>query len=102
MNNKILTSINAAEELVAKTASIGEDVRAQLISTLREAKTPLDSDKTIYRVAVWGLSLAMLMSIGGGVMLANKGLEVPPLLVAAASGCIGAIGALFAKSRSDS
>jgi hypothetical protein len=102
VNNKILTSINAAEEIVAKAENIDDNVRAQLVATLREAKTPLDSDKTIYRVAVWGLSLAMLMSIGGGVLLAFKGLEVPPLLVAAASGCIGAIGALFAKSRSDS
>jgi hypothetical protein len=100
--NKILDSIKTAEEIVNTASNIGEDVRSKLIDTLREAKTPLESDKTIYRVAVWGLTLAMIMSIGGGIVLAYKAIDVPPLLVATASGCIGAIGALFAKSRSDS
>lgn len=102
MLKKIIDSINEAETIVNQASEISEDVRSRLIDTLRAAKTPLESDKAIYRVAVWSLAVTLFVSVVGGIVLAGRGVEVPPLLVATASGCIGAIGALFAKSRSDS
>ncbi len=85
------------EELKTDPDAALEKVRAQ--------KTPLETDKWIYRWVVFALGLAVLMTIGGAIYLAAKEPPVPStpeILVAIGSASVGALAGLLAPSPKSS
>ncbi|MDE1462444.1 hypothetical protein [Spartinivicinus poritis] len=57
---------------------------------------PLEKDRHVYRTAVYALSSGIFIGLIGSVWLASNDKEIPQILVAIASACAGALGALIA------
>ncbi|MGI0118446.1 hypothetical protein [Zooshikella sp. RANM57] len=66
---------------------------------LRPLPEPLENDRHVYRTAVYALTGGILISLLGGIWLASNDKDIPQMLVAVASACAGALGALIAPNR---
>ena len=63
------------------------------------APPPLQSDHWIYRIVVLSLGLAVLITLGGAIYLADQdGSDTPQILTAIGSAAVGALAGLLAPS----
>ncbi|MEO0840125.1 MAG: hypothetical protein AAF063_14635 [Cyanobacteria bacterium J06643_5] len=64
----------------------------------KDMRTPLQSDRWIYRIVVSALALALMSSIAGTVYLKARGEEIPDILTALGSGALGGLAGLLAPT----
>ena len=66
------------------------------------SQSPLDTDVWIYRIVVFALGVAVLISLGGAIAitLIDNNTKVPDVLVALGSAAVGALAGLLAPSPS--
>jgi hypothetical protein len=79
------------------------DVREVLKNAIQDARTPLHTDRWIYRVVVSVLGAAVLATIIGGIALViigrgEQNMQLPDGIVAIGSAAVGAIAGLLAPS----
>lgn len=60
-----------------------------------ERLSPLQTDRWVYRLSVGGLSLVVLITVIGGIVLGLDGKEVPDMLTAVGSAAVGALAGLL-------
>ncbi|MEM7553487.1 MAG: hypothetical protein AAF378_05195 [Cyanobacteria bacterium P01_A01_bin.84] len=63
-----------------------------------DMRTPLQTDRWIYRIVVSALALSLVSSITGAVYLQAKGEEIPDILTALGSGALGGLAGLLAPT----
>lgn len=95
---------NIVRELVDNSKAgmlAGPITQTQAESVVQAAmsKSPVyERDKTVYRIAVSALSLAVVGTLGGAIWLGIRQFSVPDIVVAIGSGALGALAGLFAPS----
>ena len=65
-----------------------------------DMRTPLQTDRWIYRIVVSALALSLVSSITGAVYLKAQGEEIPDILTALGSGALGGLAGLLAPTPS--
>lgn len=60
---------------------------------------PIVPDTAPYRIAVWAMAATIVISIIGSLALAAFDKQIPEMVVAVASACVGAIGGMLAPGR---
>lgn len=92
-----------ARDLAEHIAKMGGDVQAKLQTdlptTLREMSQP-PIDRSVYRIVVVSLGLAIVLSVIGALVLAMMGETFPSELLALGSAAVGAFAGLLAPSPS--
>lgn len=73
-------------------------LREDPVATLEGIRSPLETDKLVYRMVVLFLGAALLVSLGVSAYLAAVNKDVPQFVVAAGSGALGALAGLLAPS----
>jgi hypothetical protein len=61
-------------------------------------RTPLQTDKWIYRIVVSALALTLISSLTGAVYLQAKGEKIPDILTCLGSGALGGLAGLLAPT----
>lgn len=88
------------EDNPIKREAFIKDPIGELDKVVKEAAKPAYfSDKWIYRYVAISLGVAVLIAAAGAILLAWANKTVPDLLVAVASGAVGALAGLFAPTR---
>jgi len=95
------------EEVIEKSPDVTPEAKKQLTQVIKEAKkegrTPLETDKWIYRFVVGFLGLAILASLIFTFFLSvgspdPKELKIPDIFLAIGSAGVGALAGLLAPS----
>jgi hypothetical protein len=103
MNYKALQE---AESLVSQSLEIPEEKKRQIADKLEQARSPLESDKWIYRIVVGALGVAILSCLVFSFLLmwhhvgsnANGDVTIPEIFLAIGSAAVGALAGLLAPS----
>lgn len=66
----------------------------------KDMRTPLQTDKWIYRIVVSALSLTLMSSVTGTVYLKAEGEEIPDILTVLGSSALGGLAGLLAPTPS--
>ena len=66
----------------------------------KDMRTPLQTDRWIYRIVVSALALTLISSVTGAVYLKAKGEEIPDILTALGSSALGGLAGLLAPAPS--
>jgi hypothetical protein len=96
----------AVENLVKQTPQIPDERKQEILDQLQQARTPLESDKWIYRMVVGSLGLAILSCLFFSFLLvwrhmggqATDDIRLPEIFMAIGSAGIGALAGLLAPS----
>ncbi len=86
---------------VTKLVSENPDLQAKMadnpVATLQimSAAAPIAADKWNYRITIGGITLALLLSVIGAIVLAFYGKTAPESIVAIGSGAISALALLL-------
>ncbi len=96
------TPVRSPQELFERFAQhpdLEQEVKKDLRLLAVLFQPPLESDKWIYRIVVMALGLAVLLSVGGAILLAwhSQG-ATPEGVVAIGSAAVGALAGLLAPS----
>ncbi|TVR09178.1 MAG: hypothetical protein EA385_07845 [Salinarimonadaceae bacterium] len=88
---------------LSQRQDLPEDARIALAETVRELRTPLQTDAWIYRIVVAVLGAVALTTVIGGIMLVYYGrgdaaISLPAGIVAIGSAAVGALAGLLAPS----
>lgn len=91
--------IQSVSELATRVAS-DEKLASQIRENPAEALASIAAipDNTIYRIVVGALGGAVLLTIGGAIVLAAVGKPIPDVLTALGSAAVGALAGLLAPS----
>jgi hypothetical protein len=103
MNYKLLGEI---QDLVDETPQISSEKKKQIADKIQQARTPLETDKWIYRTVVGALGAAILACLTFSFVLtwqhaAQNGsgdIKIPDIFLAIGSAAVGALAGLLAPS----
>ena len=74
---------------------------AKAIAKIAKPKSPLETDKWIYRIVVSALGSAVLLAVSGGIYLGAKNITpMPEILIAVGSAAVGALAGLLVPTPS--
>lgn len=90
------TNIEELTEMARGDAELRQKIAKDPVGTLENFSVLPDT--RVYRYTVLALSAALLISLLGAVWLATKGGDIPDVLIASASGAIGALAGLIRPS----
>ncbi len=99
-------ALQEAESLVSGDPDIPDHKKQEIAAKLQQARTPLETDRWIYRMVVGSLGLAVLGCIIFSFLLvwhhaAGQGqadLKIPEIFMAIGSAAVGALAGLLAPS----
>lgn len=93
-------SVNELAAAVEGDAKLQSDLQQDPAGTLRRLAQPAYvNDKAVYRIVVFALGLAILISLLGSIYLSNgASTEIPEILMALGSASVGALAGLLAPS----
>jgi len=103
MNLKALSDI---ETLVRQAPELTDQKKKEITEKIQEARTPLETDKWIYRTVVGALGLAILSCLIFSFLLmwhhmssnSMEDLKIPDIFMAIGSAAVGALAGLLAPS----
>ena len=89
-----------SQKIEFSSQQIISDISTSQIAELEEKdmRTPLQTDRWIYRIVVSALALTLISSITGAVYLKAKGEEIPDILTALGSSALGGLAGLLAPA----
>ncbi len=101
-----MQALHNLEDMIKKVPELPEQTRSMLLGEVKEAKSPLQTDKMIYRLVVSGLVLAILACLFFTfyITLQNTDpateIKMPEIFMAIGSAAVGALAGLLAPSPS--
>lgn len=99
-----MQALSNLENLIKATPELPGTIREQMLGEVQGVKTPLESDKTIYRIVVFGLVMAILSCLFFTFYISLKNtdptslIEMPEIFMAIGSAAVGALAGLLAPS----
>jgi uncharacterized membrane protein YbhN (UPF0104 family) len=97
-------SVRELAIMIAKDKSLEAEVSkdpVKAIAKIAKSKSPLETDKWIYRIVVSALGITVLIAVSGGIYLAAKEVTTTPeILVAIGSAAVGALAGLLVPTPS--
>ncbi len=97
-------ALNMLESMISQAEEMPPQLKEQLMVKVKEAKTPLETDKWIYRVVVGALGLAILTCLVFTFFISLKNtdpdvaIDMPGIFMAIGSAAVGALAGLLAPS----
>ena len=99
-------ALNDIESLVRQAPELSDDKRKAISEKIQEARTPLETDKWIYRIVVGALGSAILCCLlfSFALMWHSMGnattteIKIPEIFMAIGSAAVGALAGLLAPS----
>jgi hypothetical protein len=99
-------ALNDIESLVKAAQELPDDKKRVISEKIQEARTPLESDKWIYRIVVGSLGLAILCCLLFTFALmwyhlsgnSQNEIKIPDIFMAIGSAAVGALAGLLAPS----
>lgn len=103
MNEKALIEL---QDIVHQTPEIPEHKRKQIMNKIEQVRSPLDTDKMIYRIVVGSLGTAVLICVTFSFLLVwqhassntTGDVKIPDIFMAIGSAAVGALAGLLAPS----
>ena len=90
--------------MIEKDKNLEKEIRenpVKAIAKIAKSKSPLETDKWIYRIVVLALGSTLLLAVSGGICLAAKAITpIPDILVAIGSAAVGALAGLLVPTPS--
>lgn len=92
------------ESMINESPELTDLSKGQMLGEVKEALTPLQTDKWIYRMVVGGLTLAILACLTFTFAIALKNsdptatINIPEIFMAIGSAAVGALAGLLAPS----
>ena len=71
-----------------------------LAETILERKGYWQTDQWIYRIVVGAMSLTLIFSLGGAILLETNNKKIPDVLIALGTGALGGIAGLLVPTPS--
>ena len=99
-------ALKDAENLISTAPEIPEEKKKQIAAQLQKARTPLQTDRFIYRMVVGSLGLAILSCLVFSFLLVWRhvptagvtDVKIPEIFMAIGSAAVGALAGLLAPS----
>ena len=95
---KRIASLGQLADALRVDSVLAARVKEDPAGAIAGLAAPLQTDVWVYRIVVGALALAILGAVGGAVLLAMNGREIPEVLLAIGSGAVGALAGLLAPS----
>ena len=92
-----ITSVSELADRVATDDKLAAQIKDNPAQALASIASPLP-DNGVYRMVVGALGVAVILSIGGAIVLAVLGKSIPDVLTALGSAAVGALAGLLAPS----
>lgn len=92
------------ESMIADSKELTEPAKEKMLGKVKEARSPLQTDKWIYRIVVGALALAILTCLAFTFFIALKNtdspanIDMPEIFMAIGSAAVGALAGLLAPS----
>jgi hypothetical protein len=100
-------ALNEIERLIRDDPELSEEKKKAIAEKIQEARTPMETDKWIYRIVVGALGMAILSCLIFSFVLMlchEKGdstqgeIKIPEIFMAIGSAAVGALAGLLAPS----
>jgi hypothetical protein len=99
-----MESLRNLESMIAESPELTEQNKEKMLAEVKEAKTPLQTDKWIYRIVVGALAVAILTCLAFTFVISlrntdpNVSIDMPEIFMAIGSAAVGALAGLLAPS----
>lgn len=99
-----LEALNNLESMINDSPGLENPAKAEMLSKVKAARTPLQTDKWIYRIVVGALALAILTCLTFTFFISLKNsdpsitIDMPEIFMAIGSAAVGALAGLLAPS----
>lgn len=99
-----MEALKNLKSMIDESTELPEPTKEKMLGQVKEALTPLQTDKYIYRIVVGSLGLAILTCVTFTFVLAYKNtdpnitVKTPEIFMAIGSAAVGALAGLLAPS----